>query len=228
MTGKCGIYGLPRNLIMFLRQMETYKEVLKWNIAQGAQKVTLTMTWTMGKPQVTFLDKVKRVLGMSTWSDQGLQIPRQDKPTKSPSSLTKLNSRGLHRASTRICPLCNGLIPDGLSKKSKVNDFDRSKSHWSSWHGPSNSVSFPNKSVSFRTSTPKSDRAVKVMTSAHEVSTCYTAAQSNRQPNTSSASLSESNQSGRSVRLTYRSVEDLEISYEDLFNKVCRMPGIQE
>ena len=44
MTGTT-VYGLPRYVGTFLRQMEPHKDYLKWNITEGSHKITLTLSW---------------------------------------------------------------------------------------------------------------------------------------------------------------------------------------
>lgn len=39
------VYGLPRYVGTFLRHMEAYKDLLKWNITEGSQKISLTLSW---------------------------------------------------------------------------------------------------------------------------------------------------------------------------------------
>ena len=38
-------FGLPIYVVAFLRQMEPHGERLKWNIAEGSHKITLSLTW---------------------------------------------------------------------------------------------------------------------------------------------------------------------------------------
>ncbi|KAK2151779.1 hypothetical protein LSH36_351g00008 [Paralvinella palmiformis] len=42
-------YGLPRQVITFLRHLEVYREFLRWEISEGSHKVTLTLCWNFRK-----------------------------------------------------------------------------------------------------------------------------------------------------------------------------------
>ena len=221
MSESCGIYGLPRKLINFLRQMEKYRDTLKWNINEGSHKLSLTMTWTMNKDRLSFVDRMKKTFGLNhTWAGQGIEVPKR---------VGSFRKKGQRSSSETRCPFCNKVLPPdkrgpespwsspwNLTRNSSLNKSSRG----SPFNSPTRDANF-NRSLSLRdsnfnshfnrsswseprspcrTSTPKRDGLCNSVTS--------------ESPDQHSCTSST-----KSVRLSYRTVEDIEISYEDLFQK---------
>ena len=60
-------YGLPRQVLTFLRHLEAYREYLKWNISEGSHKLTLTLSWNFRKHPAhePLLAKLQRTLRLN-------------------------------------------------------------------------------------------------------------------------------------------------------------------
>ena len=220
-----GCYGLPRAVVTLLRHLEPHKDCMKWSISEASHKVTLTLTWNFRRHKESLWDRLQRTLKFSKSEDAGGPCTVPSEVTKfldqSPRQVNNRQHSPLKRQMSfgRFTPTNTPAPPVScttsrrpLQRQASLHAFSpppprgyRSMSNRYSWPGASSPMSIR---APLRTSTP----VTRANTLPHHIHGICSPV---RPPLLRSHSDTTPHITPR-IKLTYRSVDEIERSLEDL------------